>query len=98
MTNENTEVAVSGGGAAGIAAARHLREAGIEYLLLEARQRLGARAWTVNDGPGFPIDLGCGWLHSADRNPWATVAQVQGGTIDRTPPAWTRPPEPRRVS
>jgi len=96
MTDDNTEVAIIGGGAAGIAAARHLREAGIEYLLIEARQRLGGRAWTVNDGPGFPIDLGCGWLHSADCNPWATIAQMQGRTIDRTPPAWTRPALPIR--
>src|SRR5258708_6156160 len=38
----------------------------------------------------FPIDLGCGWLHSGDRNPWREIAEAQGGSIDKTPPPWTR--------
>jgi monoamine oxidase len=94
MTNSETEVAIIGGGAAGIAAGRRLREASIDCLLIEARPRLGGRAWTVTDPSGCALDLGCGWLHSADRNPWATVAQAQGRTIDKTPPPWTRPSLP----
>jgi monoamine oxidase len=83
-------VVIVGGGAAGIAAARRLREAGVEALLIEARPRLGGRAWTVQ-AAGAPIDVGCGWLHSADRNPWAPIAEAQGRAIDRTPPPWSRP-------
>jgi len=94
MAHSETEVAIIGGGAAGIAAGRRLREASIDCLLIEARPRLGGRAWTVTDQSGFALDLGCGWLHSADRNPWATVAQAQGRTIDKTPPPWTRPSLP----
>ncbi|MFC7400009.1 flavin monoamine oxidase family protein [Chelatococcus sp. GCM10030263] len=85
-----TEVAIVGGGAAGIAAARRLAEAGVDCLILEARDRLGGRAWTV-EAAGFPVDLGCGWLHSADRNPWRTVAAGQSATVDKTPPPWTHP-------
>src|SRR5262249_57984913 len=81
---------IVGGGAAGIAAARRLHDAGVDCLLLEARSRLGGRAFTVRAGPDFPIDLGCGWLHSADRNPWTTIALAQGRTIDKTPPPWLR--------
>lgn len=90
-----TRVAIVGGGAAGIAAARVLHGAAIPYRLLEARSRLGGRAYTI-DAPeqGYPIDLGCGWLHSADRNPWADVAADLNFTIDRTPPPWTRPSTP----
>ena len=88
MANE-AEVVVIGAGAAGIAAARRLHDSGVDCLLLEARPRLGGRAWTV-DGGG-PFDLGCGWLHSADRNPWRKIAEAQGCSIDRTPPPWTRP-------
>jgi len=94
MAHSETEVAIIGGGAAGIAAGRRLREASIDCLLIEARPRLGGRAWTVTDQSGCALDLGCGWLHSADRNPWATVAQAQGRTIDKTPPPWTRPSLP----
>ena len=89
MANGDVEVAVIGGGAAGIGAARRLGEAGVEALIVEARGRLGGRAWTVEAG-GFAIDLGCGWLHSAKRNPWTTIAEAQGRTIDRTPPPWAR--------
>jgi monoamine oxidase len=94
MINSETEVAIIGGGAAGIAAGRRLREASIDCLVIEARPRLGGRAWTVTDQSGFALDLGCGWLHSADRNPWLKVAEGQGHTIDKTPPPWTKPALP----
>ena len=95
MSNNDTEVAIIGGGAAGIAAGRRLRASGIDCLLIEARDRLGGRAWTVKEN-GFALDLGCGWLHSADRNPWAKIAEDQNRTIDRTRPPWTRPSLPIR--
>ena len=91
MADSDTEVAVIGGGAAGLAAARRLRDAGVPCLVVEARARLGGRAWTVTEGPGFALDLGCGWLHSADRNPWSRIAEQQGRAIDKTTPPWDRP-------
>jgi monoamine oxidase len=91
MANSDTEVVIVGSGAAGLAAGRRLRQAAIDGLVVEARPRLGGRAWTVGDPSGFPIDLGCGWLHSADRNPWTAIAEAQGRTIDKTPPPWARP-------
>ena len=54
----------------------------------------GGRAWTITDRSGFALDLGCGWLHSADRNPWVTIAEAQGRTIDKTPPPWSKPALP----
>jgi monoamine oxidase len=90
VASSDTEVLIVGGGAAGIAAGRRLADAQIDCLIVEARPRLGGRAWTVGDGSGAAIDLGCGWLHSADRNPWAAIAEAQGRTIDRTPPPWRR--------
>ena len=39
---------------------------------------------------GLHLDLGCGWLHSADRNPWTRVAEAAGFAIDRRAPAWGR--------
>ncbi|HYC16546.1 MAG TPA: NAD(P)/FAD-dependent oxidoreductase [Pseudolabrys sp.] len=90
MANSEFETVVIGGGAAGIAAARRLHEAGVRSLIVEARPRLGGRAWTVSGPERSALDLGCGWLHSADRNPWVAVAEEQGRTIDRTPPPWRR--------
>lgn len=94
MANSDTEVVIVGGGAAGIAAGRRLAKAAIDYLLVEARPRLGGRAWTVSDASGVALDLGCGWLHSADRNPWTAVAQAQGRTLDTSPPPWSKPALP----
>jgi monoamine oxidase len=79
---------VVGGGAAGIAAARHLHDRGRAVLLVEARDRLGGRGWTVTPEGGPPVDMGCGWLHSADRNVWARIAERDGIAIDRTMPPW----------
>ena len=98
MTNSETEVAIIGGGAAGIAAGRRLRDAGIDCLLIEARARLGGRAWTITDKSGYALDLGCGWLHSADRNPWSAIAEAQSRTIDKSRPPWGKPSLPIRFS
>ena len=94
MANSDTEVVIVGGGAAGIAAGRRLMDAHVDCLVVEARPRLGGRAWTMRGNSAFPIDLGCGWLHSADRNPWRDIAEAQGCLIDKTPPPWSRRPAP----
>lgn len=92
-----TEVVIIGGGAAGVAAARRLHDAGIDCLIVEARSRLGGRAFTEMHA-GYPIDLGCGWLHSADKNEWTQIARAQGHHIDETPPPWSRSPLGFRLS
>ena len=90
MANNDVEVVVVGGGAAGLATARHLSRANVSCLIVEARSRLGGRAWTVAGPSESALDLGCGWLHSADRNPWVAIAEEQRRTIDKTPPPWRR--------
>jgi monoamine oxidase len=84
---------IVGAGAAGIGAARRLHDAGRRVAVLEARSRIGGRAWTAAAG-GYALDLGCGWLHSADRNPWSGIARDLDLSIDKTPPPWTRPSLP----
>lgn len=56
-------------------------------MLLEAGPRLGGRAWTrkVSD---LELDLGCEWLHSAERNSWVGIAEAAGVAIDRRPAQW----------
>src|SRR3954451_9438905 len=91
MPGSDVEVVVVGGGAAGIGAARALPDAGVDVVIIEARSRLGGRAWTDTETAGHAMDLGCGWLHSGDRNPWQPIAKAQGRTIEKTPPEWYRP-------
>jgi monoamine oxidase len=84
------DVAVIGAGAAGIGAARRLIELGFDVIVIEARERLGGRAVSVPTPLGMAVDLGCEWLHSADRNPWTSIARASGFTVDETLPDWGR--------
>ena len=86
MTNE-FDIAIIGAGAAGIGAARRLDGGELSVIVLEALSRPGGRAWT-RTAAGLPLDLGCGWLHSADRNPWTRIAEERGLAVDRRIPAW----------
>ena len=81
------DVAVIGAGAAGLSAARRLTRAGVAVVVLEARDRIGGRAHTRTT-EGLPVDLGCGWLHSADVNVLERIGREAGFTIDETPPPW----------
>ncbi len=83
------DIVVVGAGAAGISAGRRLAQTsvGLSFLIVEASDRLGGRAWTVMR-ENMPLDLGCGWLHSADRNPLATLAEEAGAILDRSRPTW----------
>jgi monoamine oxidase len=84
---DDVEVVVVGAGSAGLGAAMRLAAARVSLTVLEARGRVGGRACTVADSP-FPLDLGCGWLYSAERNLWTRIAAEAGFTIDKTVPAW----------
>ena len=79
-----TEVAIVGAGAAGLAAARRLRAAGVDALLLEARDRVGGRAHTDLSDPAAPFDRGASFIHAADQgNPWLALAQERGVPVVR---------------
>jgi monoamine oxidase len=83
------DVAVIGAGAAGIAAGRRLAASrGLSVLVLEARERAGGRTWTVEKN-GLPCDLGGEWLHSADRNVLAPLAEELGFELYHRRPDWT---------
>ncbi len=81
------DVAIVGAGAAGVAAARRLSKSGLKAVVIEASARVGGRAWTL-EVAGMALDLGCGWLHSAERNSWARVAEKTGFAVDRRTGAW----------
>lgn len=58
------DVVIVGAGAAGLAAAAQLGNAGYSVLLLEARDRIGGRIWTrVEPGLSEPIELGAEFIH-----------------------------------
>jgi hypothetical protein len=58
------DVLVLGAGAAGLAAARDLSQAGLRVTVIEARPRVGGRVLTVHDPRSpIPIELGAEFVH-----------------------------------
>ena len=74
----DTDFIIIGAGAAGIAAARLLLGLGRRVVLLEARDRVGGRAWTSTEALGLPWDRGAQWLHNGRDNPLWSLARRAG--------------------
>lgn len=77
-------VVVVGAGFAGLGAARTLAEAGVEVVVLEARDRIGGRAHTVQLGPGVRADAGAAWMQQWGTNPLARLAERLGVATSAT--------------
>lgn len=78
------DVVVIGTGAAGVAAARVLSDQGVSLALLEARERLGGRVYTVRPDEGatgmWPVEMGAEFVHG--RPPEILdIAQAAGLTL-----------------
>jgi monoamine oxidase len=69
------EVLVIGAGAAGIAAARTLHDAGVAVTVVEARPRLGGRVLTDHSLAAHPVELGAEFIHGKRALTWRYVDQ-----------------------
>jgi monoamine oxidase len=64
MARRPADVIVIGAGAAGLAAAHDLSLAGLQTTVIEARNRIGGRIFTVHDtNSALPIELGAEFVH-----------------------------------
>jgi monoamine oxidase len=82
------DVAIIGGGFAGVTAARDLAAAGRSVVVLEARDRLGGRTWyRAFAGTGHCVELGGTWLSLSRQPPLAEEVDRYGV---RVVPAVTR--------
>jgi len=81
-----TDVAIIGAGAAGIAAARKVAAAGRRFALIEASDHIGGRCVTDTRIFGVPFDRGAHWVHMPDINPVAKLAGRSGLDLYPAPP------------
>lgn len=74
------DIVIVGAGAAGIGAALELNNSGASFIVLEAADRVGGRAYTDKATLQIPWDQGCHWLHSGDVNPLVQWADQLGAS------------------
>lgn len=71
---EECETLIIGAGAAGLAAARAISEAGLPVAILEARDRIGGRIHTIRTEEGnLPIELGAEFVHGERNATWEVI-------------------------
>jgi polyamine oxidase len=76
---ERTQVVVVGAGLSGLGAARTLHDAGVDVIVVEARDRIGGRIHTDRATFSVPVERCANWLEGAsDRNPLTAVVRAAG--------------------
>ena len=80
VPGEVTHVVVVGAGISGLVAGRALRLAGVDVVVVEARDRIGGRTHTV-DVAGTPVDLGAAWVHDGVGTPTLPYINAIGGEV-----------------
>ncbi len=64
MSTHQTDVLIIGAGIAGLAAANELASSGLNITILEARDRVGGRIFTLHpEDTETPIELGAEFVH-----------------------------------
>ncbi|MDQ3908108.1 MAG: FAD-dependent oxidoreductase [Acidobacteriota bacterium] len=99
------DVLIIGAGAAGLAAARDIAAAGLRVVVVEARERVGGRIFTLREGESeTPVELGAEFIHGRPRETLDLVKSagltlrpvsgrhwhVRGGELTKSSEFWSR--------
>ena len=55
----NPDIVIIGAGSSGLSAAKKLQELGTSYVVIEASDRIGGRAYTESNILGHPVEQDC---------------------------------------
>ena len=75
-------VAVVGAGFAGLTTAHRLAEAGCEVVVLEARDRVGGRVWSISLDNGEIVEMGGEWIASGQHSVLGLASSLGVGLVD----------------
>lgn len=83
------ETIIIGAGAAGLAAAAEFVRAGRNALVVEARNRIGGRVWSI-DVPELPVpvELGAEFIHGRPAATFSLLSAAGMAAVDRTGEGW----------
>jgi monoamine oxidase len=94
MNSASPDVIVIGAGIAGLSARQRLAAAGLDVLVLEARERVGGRIFTRHHG-GYPVELGAEFVHgqppeimSVAKAAGLKLAEITGDFRSKTGGEW----------
>ena len=80
---------IVGAGVSGLSAARALAQAGADFVILEARERVGGRIYTIRDPRSpVPIELGAEFLHGAAKETMDIVRAARLRAVDISGEHW----------
>ena len=77
----NPDIVIVGAGSSGLSAAKKLEELGTSYLVIEASDHIGGRAYTKSDIFGQPVDHGCSWISGSDDNIFSDLGRKNNFTL-----------------
>ena len=77
----NPDIVIVGAGSSGLSAAKKLQELGTSYVVLEASDRIGGRAYTESNILGQPVDHGCSWISGSNDNIFSDLGRNNNFTL-----------------
>lgn len=87
--SRKADVIVVGAGAAGLTAAAALSKAGLSVCILEARERIGGRIYTLLDPVHHaPIELGAEFIHGKPPETWNFLRGKKAGITEVNGDSW----------
>lgn len=80
--SRNADVLIVGAGVAGLSAAGKLRQSGLDVLVIEGRDRVGGRIWTIHNEYCHPIELGAEFIHGKQKGLFDILNQSKLRLVD----------------